>query len=72
MNKIELDSGEEQSYRRGYVHGYITALEDYENSGLEKKTGDQMTNFLNKDLMEWRYKEPVENFLNPPSFKPKE
>ena len=44
----EMESGSEQAFRRGYVHGYVHAIDD------ENKTKHQRNSHV-ETLMKWRY-----------------
>ena len=54
----EMDSDREQAFRRGYVHGYVHALDD------DDKT-IQQRNFHVDALMEWRYGDCSQMFTAP-------
>tara|TARA_Y100001938_G_scaffold151212_1_gene247607 strand:- start:20388 stop:20660 length:273 start_codon:yes stop_codon:yes gene_type:complete len=59
---------EESTYRRGYYHGYDSAIDDMRAYSHKKVIG-----FFNKTLLKWRYgKIPFKKTFDfPPSMKPK-
>ena len=55
-------SHEESSYKRGYTHGYLAALDDMNTHG---SSNIKLTEFYNDYLLPWREK-PSDIFLAPP------
>lgn len=54
----EMESSSEQAFRRGYVHGYVHALDD------DDKTIQQRNSHVDA-LMEWRYGDCSRMFTAP-------
>lgn len=52
----------EDAYRRGYVQGYFSAMEDTKDG----YSFEQMHKFLHKKLMNWRYLKTLKKVVCPP------
>ena len=52
------------NYRRGYVHGYISAVKERQSRGID----EEMLDFVRGELMDWRYGDTSE-LTPPPGFK---
>ena len=64
MNMIRTASNEEQAFRRGYVHGYIHAIDDHTNG----KTTQQQNRFVDTALADWREGD-VNKMVQPPAIE---
>jgi len=68
MSAVELMALDEEyndgDYRRGYIHGYLAAIEDQED-GASLKT---MIDFLDNELTQWREKS-LKSMIIPPELK---
>lgn len=64
FSEINDKDFDDSDYRRGYTQGYFQALSDSDLYGFRK-----CYSFLNKKLMDWRYKGNLQSFTLPPEIK---
>ena len=64
--KVEDEIEHEKTFRRVYIHGYDSAIDDMRRNNVNKVIG-----FFNNTLMKWRYgKKPYNlTFEIPPELK---
>ena len=62
----------EAAYRRGYLHGYDSAMDDMQKvSEITEKNYNKVLKFFNNVLSPWRYKNHKGKQSLPPTFKGK-
>ncbi len=53
---------DDRDYRRGYIHGYMSALDDIESGTCPK----DMNDFFNEYLLHGWYEEKRDQYIEPP------